>query len=265
MPNVYGTKFCGKLYFANKLPNWLSDLIILISKSMVPTVHIGIICSTLINHFQSNEKTTDIFLSDPIEEKQIYTLFKFLLDICFLIILAGFFWWLFIAISVAIRVDSSGPVIFRQERIGLNMKPFICFKFRTMKEGTKDVGTYDLRGDEITKVGALLRKSKLDELPQAYNILRGELTLIGPRPCLPSQTTLIKERHSTGVYTLKPGITGLSQVKGIDMRDPILLNKMDTFYKFSRSILGDIGILLQTFLPKSFGDRLSTKKKIKSD
>src|SRR5690606_33878575 len=124
---------------------------------------------------------------------------------------------LILAAMAAIRCTSPGPGIFSQERIGRNGRIFCCHKLRSMYADTASVPTHHVSADRITGVGRFLRRSKLDELPQLWNVLKGEISIVGPRPCLPSQEALVAERRRLGVLALRPGITGLAQVRGIDM------------------------------------------------
>lgn len=117
--------------------------------------------------------------------------------------------------------------IFRQVRIGKNEVPFTIFKFRTMRENTISAPTHLVNEQSITGFGQFLRKYKLDEVPQLWNVLLGDMSLVGARPCLATQDELIKQRKIRGVYSEKPGITGLAQLNGIDMRDPIRLAVLD--------------------------------------
>ncbi|RJG50615.1 sugar transferase [Motilimonas pumila] len=130
-----------------------------------------------------------------------------------IILIAGFF-------------DTGSP-IFIQVRVGKNKEPFKLVKFRTMKLETKSVASHLTDSTSITKLGTILRKTKIDELPQLINVAKGEMSLVGPRPNLFNQETLIKARDSLGVYDVLPGITGLAQIKNIDMSTPDLLAKTD--------------------------------------
>lgn len=119
-----------------------------------------------------------------------------------------------------IGLFDTGSPIFKQERVGQNKKPFKLYKFRTMNVNAKQVATHLANTSEITKFGAFLRRTKLDELPQLVNVLLGDMSLVGPRPNLYNQTELIEERDKRGVYAVVPGITGLSQINEIDMSTP---------------------------------------------
>ena len=137
----------------------------------------------------------------------------FLMPFFFLILFIGF-------------LDTGSP-FFYQKRVGLNLKGFILIKFRTMKLNTKSEGTHLVDKSAITSFGYLLRITKLDELPQLWNVLKGDMSLVGPRPCLFNQKKLIMERKKRGVFKVKPGITGLAQTKNITMKHPALLAKID--------------------------------------
>ncbi|HDY7617203.1 TPA: sugar transferase [Vibrio vulnificus] len=137
-----------------------------------------------------------------------------------------FLWPILIVVTVIGLFDTGSP-IFVQERVGRNRKPFKLVKFRTMSVDTQSVASHLASTSSITKLGAFLRKTKIDELPQLINVLKGEMSLVGPRPNLFNQEDLIKEREALGVYNVLPGITGLAQVQNIDMSTPQLLAKTD--------------------------------------
>jgi lipopolysaccharide/colanic/teichoic acid biosynthesis glycosyltransferase len=121
---------------------------------------------------------------------------------------------------------NSSP-LFKQTRIGIHQNPCILIKFRTMPLGTKSTATHLVKNLKLSRFGSFLRKTKLDEIPQLWNVLIGEMSLVGPRPCLFNQKNLINERKKRGVFKVRPGITGLAQIKGITMQNPILLAKTD--------------------------------------
>ncbi|MCK5750500.1 MAG: sugar transferase, partial [Oricola sp.] len=121
-----------------------------------------------------------------------------------------------------------------------------CYKFRTMAEDAPQAGTHEVAPGHITPLGRFLRKTKIDELPQVWNVARGEMNLVGPRPCLPSQTELIDRRRKLGVFECTPGVTGLAQVGGIDMSEPEKLARVDAEYCRLRTIVLDIKLLFAT-------------------
>ncbi|OCH37502.1 sugar transferase [Aliivibrio fischeri] len=137
------------------------------------------------------------------------------------------FLWPVLLIVTIIGLFDTGSPIFIQERVGRNKKPFNLIKFRTMSVETKSVASHLASNASITKLGAFLRKTKIDELPQLINVIKGEMSLVGPRPNLFNQEELIKERDALGVYDVLPGVTGLAQVQNIDMSTPALLAKTD--------------------------------------
>jgi len=158
-----------------------------------------------------------------------------------------------------IRLDSPGPAIFRQRRIGRRGEEFTCLKLRTMKQNTRQVGTHEITDASVTKIGRFLRKTKLDELLQLLNFFRGELSVSGQRQCLPVQVELVSERKARGVLEILPGITGLGQVKGIDMSDPVHLAKCDELYLSQMSFLYDLSLIWYTLLGAGREDRIKSE------
>lgn len=152
-------------------------------------------------------------------------------------------------------IDTGSP-IFVQERVGRHGKPFRLVKFRTMRKTAASVATHLANVDDITRFGRFLRGSKLDELPQLWNVLKGDMSLVGPRPCLFSQQELIQEREKRGVLDARPGITGLAQVSGIDMSTPELLAKTDSEMLQSLSVGKYFAYIIQTVSGKGAGDRV---------
>lgn len=135
--------------------------------------------------------------------------------------------WPVLLLVTIIGLFDTGAPIFIQERVGRNKRPFKLIKFRTMSVDTQSVASHLASNSSITKLGVFLRKTKIDELPQLINVLKGEMSLVGPRPNLFNQQELIKERDTKGVYDVLPGITGLAQVQNIDMSTPELLALTD--------------------------------------
>ena len=150
--------------------------------------------------------------------------------------------------------DTGSPV-FRQTRVGRDKKPFILVKFRTMRPSTASVATHLADASAVTPLGSFLRKTKLDELPQLWNVLKGEMSLVGPRPCLFNQEELIQERDQRCVFKARPGITGLSQVCEIDMSTPGLLAETDA-HMLSSLTIKDFSYILMTRSGRGAGDRV---------
>lgn len=162
---------------------------------------------------------------------------------------------IFIILFVVGLFDTGSP-IFTQERVGRNKKPFTLVKFRTMKVDTASVASHLASSVSITKFGHFLRKTKLDELPQLWNVLKGEMSLVGPRPGLFNQEELTQERDKQGVYSVRPGITGLAQIKEIDMSTPELLAQTDRKMIESLNLLSYFKYILLTVSGSGTGDRV---------
>ena len=155
---------------------------------------------------------------------------------------------------IAIRLESAGPSLFLQTRVGKDQKPFKLLKLRTMAAGTVNKGSHEVSSAQITRIGRILRRTKIDELPQIWNVLTGSMSFVGPRPCLPNQTELVAERQARGVYNIRPGITGPAQLAGIDMSTPEKLAIADAAYIESRGFISDLKLILQTATGGGRGD-----------
>ena len=165
--------------------------------------------------------------------------------------------WLFILLSVAIKLDSPGPVLFKQKRVGLNKSYFYILKFRTMRIDTpKDMPTHLLSNPEqyITRVGRFLRKTSLDELPQLFNILVGHMAVVGPRPALWNQFDLIAERDKYGANGVRPGLTGWAQINGRDELEIDEKARYDGEYVQNLSFAFDVRCFLGTIKAVLSGD-----------
>lgn len=158
-----------------------------------------------------------------------------------------------------IGLFDTGSPLFLQERVGRNKKPFTLVKFRTMKVDTASVASHLASSASITKLGGFLRKTKLDELPQLWNVLKGEMSLVGPRPNLFNQNELIAERDALGVYAVRPGITGLAQVNEIDMSTPKLLAETDHKMIKGLNLTNYFRYIFMTVAGKGSGDRVKSK------
>lgn len=154
---------------------------------------------------------------------------------------------------IAIRIESEGSPIFAQTRVGRGGRPFTCYKLRTMYVGTANLPTHQTEKSAVTPLGVHFRRWKLDELPQLYNVLVGDMSLVGPRPCLPSQLRLIEAREQMGGHRALPGITGLAQVRGIDMSEPERLAAVDAEYANSATFWGDLRLVVATILGQGRG------------
>ena len=166
---------------------------------------------------------------------------------------------LFLFIVTCIFIEDGIPVFFMQKRVGINYRFFYIYKFRSMKNNTPNVATHLLENPEkyLLKIGKILRKTSLDELPNLINIIKGEMVFIGPRPALYNQDDLMNLRVATGVYKLKPGITGWAQING---RDDISIEKkvqLEQEYMHKRSTLFDIEIIIKTFTNVLFSKGVS--------
>ncbi|MEJ6475598.1 sugar transferase [Pseudoalteromonas piscicida] len=155
-----------------------------------------------------------------------------------------------------IGLFDTGSPIFTQERVGRNKKPFTLVKFRTMKVDTASVASHLASSASITSFGGFLRKTKLDELPQLWNVLKGEMSLVGPRPGLFNQEELTNAREAKGIYNVRPGITGLAQVSEIDMSTPELLAETDKRMIATMSLRNYFKYIIQTVSGKGSGDRV---------
>lgn len=155
-----------------------------------------------------------------------------------------------------IGLFDTGAPLFRQERVGRHGRPFTLVKFRTMRKSAPSVASHLASASDVTRLGGFLRRTKLDELPQLWNVLKGEMSLVGPRPCLFSQEELIRERQIRGVLDVRPGITGLAQLSDIDMSTPELLARTDAAMLADLTLKKYFGYIVMTALGKGAGDRV---------
>lgn len=177
----------------------------------------------------------------------IKNILDFILSLLALIILLPFFF----IFAIIIKLESKGPIFFKQKRIGKDKKEFYIYKFRTMRTDTpKDMPTHLLKDAEsyITKSGKIFRKTSIDELPQIINILKGQMSIIGPRPALWNQYDLIEERDKYNANSIRPGLTGWAQVNGRDELEIPIKAKFDGEYVEKMSLLFDTKIFLKTII-----------------
>ena len=182
------------------------------------------------------------------KELRVYDLF---LSICMIVILSPI-----ILLTFFICLIDSGNPIFVQKRVGKNLKPFYLLKFRTLKVNTPSKATHLISKSSLTKFGMFIRLFKLDELPQLINVIKGEMSLVGPRPCLYNQEKLINERIKNNVFDIKPGITGLAQINGIDMSTPAKLAKADKKMISQLTTQKYFRYLFLTLFGKGLGDKI---------
>jgi len=255
LPASYGETFSGKLALLSKLPNFLRPTAFQLLASFKATVNIKLIASAILDTVH-NKTSAESIISDKQDGNLIYHATKRFFDLSFALFVTIFLWWILLGAWLAIKLTSPGPGIFAQKRVGKGGLLFTCYKFRTMNLGTKEAGTHEITADKVTAVGRFLRKTKIDELPQVWNIFKNELSLVGPRPCLPSQQELISARHKHGVFDKIGGITGWAQIQNVDMSDPTRLAKLDAEYLALRTIPFDLKIIYATATGRGQGDKI---------
>ena len=189
-------------------------------------------------------------VKELIDSSFIYRFIKRLIDITFsmlgIIILSP----VLIVVSILIKLESRGPIIFKQLRAGKNSKPFYIYKFRSMKIDTPNIATNDFTNASyyITKIGKFIRKTSLDEMPQLFNILKGDMSIVGPRPVILEESELIELRQAHNIDKILPGITGWAQINGRDNIGNKEKVKYDYEYLSRKSVLMDVYIILMTAL-----------------
>ena len=256
MPFVYGKKWSKKLKILNIIPHYFSKKIFNFISAFYPTVNINKLSNFLNSDFEKYEEK-NIYLYDKKNKNVIYIFFSRLFDIFFSLNVILIFGWLFILIYFLILLERNGNPIFVQKRIGKEKKVFNLLKFRTMSQDTIERATHLINETKVTKFGKFLRFFKLDELPQIFNILRNEINFVGPRPSLISQQKLIKQRDNKKILSIKPGLTGYSQINHIDMSDVNKLVKFDHYYLINQSLFFDLKIIIRTFLGIGFKDNIN--------
>lgn len=181
-------------------------------------------------------------------KNSIYLLIKRIADIIFSVGLLILLMPVFVIIALLIKIQGDGPVIFAQERLGKDSVPFMILKFRSMNKSAPNVAAHMLdNGNYVTKVGAFLRKTSLDEIPQLINILKGEMSFVGPRPFIPNEGPIVDLRREHHVDRLRPGLTGLAQVKARDTVDQDKKFSLDLYYLNHISLVLDVKIVFLTF------------------
>lgn len=255
LPAVYGHNLRGKLSALSVFPPAIRRRILSWIGVIQPVVAIESIAAEIPKLQHSLQNT--VYLSD--DNRRLYLFLKRFMDLSGAIVILLILGWSFPLIWIAVKLDSSGPGIFAQERVGKDKQVFRCYKFRTMFTNTLQGATHQVSASAVTRVGGWLRATKLDELPQIVNIFQNSMSLVGPRPCLPQQTELISHREKLQVFDVSPGITGLAQIRHVDMSRPEMLAELDSDYIHTRSLLLDLKILLATALGRGSGDHVAAK------
>ena len=178
---------------------------------------------------------------------KVYGFFKRIIDIILSLIFIVVLSPVMVIIFLLLKIQGDGPALFRQERIGRDGRIFEIIKFRSMKPAAPSMAAKDI--DEkmfVTPLGSVLRKTSMDELPQLINILKGEMSFVGPRPLIPNEGWINEQRRAMGIHTLRPGLTGWAQVKARDTEDQEEKLKLDLYYKFHKNIALDLKIIFMT-------------------
>lgn len=192
-------------------------------------------------------------LATPGQARQLYMM-KRTLDLTIAVMCAPFAILIGLVAAIPIALECRASPFFRQERLGRHERPFLLLKLRTMHVSTRQGGSHEVGQSSILKTGRWIRRLKIDELPQLWNVLRGEMSLVGPRPGLPMQQELLEARRAFGIFEMKPGITGVSQIRGIDMSRPWELAKHDALYLVPWRFSYDLSLLLTTAIGGGNGD-----------
>jgi len=263
VPAIYGNDFRGRLAVLNRLPAVLKPLAIGLLRQVKPMISINRLLAVLLElaaepGLSDDPWKSERYAADPVKDIGISSVVKRTVDLLAVLAVVVLLGWLMIIVALYIRFDSKGPAIFAQQRVGREGRIFTCYKFRTMTLGTAHAATHDVSAASVTVAGRFLRRTKIDELPQVANVLMNDMSLVGPRPCLPMQTELIARRRARGILRLKPGITGLAQINEIDMSDPARLAAWDDRYGAFQTLSGYIVILIRTVLGGGSGDRVSS-------
>jgi len=240
---VHGKCHSGKWKVLNRMPRLMRKIVFGIFSAFSPTTSIDSFFRLVTGPGEGNRQ----LITDGSEKKFAYRVWRGALDGVFivgaaLLSPAMFLLWL------GVVVTNGRPGLFVQERVGKNGRVFDCFKLRTMSHGTLSRGTHLIEDSAVTPFGRFLRKTKIDEIPQALNVLRREMHLIGPRPSLENQTGVIASRRLAGTVGITPGLTGWAQVNGVDMSEPDEIARWDAEYVGLQSIRWDLKILARTLI-----------------
>lgn len=265
LPPVYGPGARGKLRYLTTLPAEIRQFALGAIRSIMPIVSIERAAREIVAAIEAERPVPERCVADPIEGLSLYTAWSIANNTLFVGITSTVLALPGSLAAFAIIKESEGGPMHSQPRVGKDGKHFRCHKLRTMYSSAPSAGTHELSSVHVTRIGATLRKFKLDELPQAWNVLTREMNLFGPRPSLPSQTEVISYRQRYGVLKARPGVTGLAQVQDIDMSDPPQLALVDHRYITFRSIRLDSKIAAATLFGRGFGDPIRTSAAATAD
>ena len=244
---IHGTQYSGKMSFLNRIPRGAASFFFSLFSALKPTSSIS-----LVEHYLKPPgvlgQTQPVILTDRKTENFGYRIWRAFIDGAFVTAVLLLLPALAVAWT-AVVLETGRPGFFFQERIGRRRFVFRCVKLRTMQNGTESRGSHLVAQTAITGVGKILRHFKIDELPQAWNIARREMSLIGPRPCLPNQHEVIAARDLQWVFNYLPGLTGWAQANRVDMREPEKIARYDAEYMGLQSVWVDLLILRRTIFP----------------
>lgn len=244
MGNVHGRSYSGALSILNRMPVFSRRMLFGFVAALRPTTSVGLL-HKLLTEAKSRPNPYRVIVTDDKLELIAYRIWQQILNFGF-IAFAALVAPAFLVIVLGIRIADGAPAMFSQSRLGKNGRVFTIFKLRTMRFGAKEFPTHLANPREITKLGWVLRKLKLDEFPQVVNVACGQMNLVGPRPSLISQKEVIESRNRLRSDRVVPGISGWAQVHGVDMSDPETLSKLDYEYSKLQSVLVDLQILVKT-------------------
>ena len=256
---VIGEKLTGRLAPLDRAPRSLRKHLLGLYAAITPVADVATVASACWEALSIKNSPQEQIIAGDQSRNLAFEAIKRGIDLAISLTILIPLSWVLVIIWLAVRLQSPGPGILAQPRVGQNGQIFTCYKFRTMSRDSPNVGTHEAPASLVTPLGRVLRRTKLDELPQALNILLNQMSLVGPRPCLPNQAAVIVERQKRGVFVVKPGITGLAQIKQIDMSQPELLALWDARYVKLRSLRLDVSILVQTALGLGNGDAMDKK------
>ncbi|NJS13259.1 MAG: NAD-dependent epimerase/dehydratase family protein [Sphingopyxis sp.] len=271
LPAVVGKQFQGRLALLNRLPSFCRSVVLGPLRQVKPVIAVDQLVNRVVELMtdtvsaHNDHQWAEVYLADPVPTAGLYAFAKRTIDLSACAAIALLLGWAMLVIAALVRLDSKGAAIFAQARVGRNGRVFTCYKFRTMSLGTTQVATHEVSASSITRIGAVLRRTKLDELPQIANVFMNQMSLVGPRPCLPVQSELVALRKRREVLQLKPGITGLAQINNVDMSDPARLAAWDSRYAAYRTLLLDCIILLRTVSGRGAGDRVRLASNLPND